>query len=172
MTLAEVDREIERALTSRRGGSVDAVAHLLSSAADRSKLWIAIAGLRAARDGTRGRRLAVRVVTVVAVESAVIHAVVKRLFGRTRPAPTVPLRFGARRPPSSSFPSGHAASAASAAVLLGDGDPVWTAVLASVAVAVAWSRVQTGLHHPSDCAGGLAIGAGVGVFARFLLPVD
>lgn len=169
--LAVIDRRVESWVAARRSGPLDAAAHALSSAADRSKLWAGVGALRAMLDGRRGRLLALRAITVVAAESALMHLVVKRLFQRDRPSVDVSLQFGARRPPSSSFPSGHAASAATAAVLLADGDTEWTAALGLLAAGVAWSRVQTGLHHATDAAAGMALGAGVALLARRFLPV-
>ena len=107
----------------------------------------------------------------MAIQSALVEGLVKRATRRDRPGSDVPLRFRARRPPSTSFPSGHAASAAAAAVLLADGRPGWRAPLAVLAVGVAWSRVQTGLHHLSDILAGLALGAAVGLLVRRLLPL-
>ena len=158
-------------MAAHRTPSLDAVAHALSSLADRSKLWVAVSALRAAREGRRGRLLALRALVVVALESALIHVVVKPAFQRTRPTVEVPLRFGARRPPSSSFPSGHAASATTAALLLANGDPVWAPALSGLAAAVAWSRVETGLHHTTDAVAGMALGVGFGLVARRFLPV-
>jgi undecaprenyl-diphosphatase len=165
------DDTVERLVASRRSGPADALAHLLASAADRSKVWVGLAGLRALLDRRAGHRAALRTIAVVAVESGVIHAVVKPGFRRVRPLTDVDLRFGARRPPSSSFPSGHAASAATAAVLLADGMNGWGPPLAVLALAIGWSRVQTGLHHASDVIGGLVIGAVVGRCAKGLLPI-
>ena len=82
----------------------------------------------------------------------------------------MPLRFGARRPPSSSFPSGHSASAATAAILLGDGTPLGVP-LGLLALAVAASRLQTGLHHASDVGAGLLLGTGVGLLAKRAWPL-
>jgi FkbM family methyltransferase len=165
------DAAVERWTSRRRTGRLDVLAHLLASVADRSKLWVGVGVLRAITGGQRGRLLAARATVIVAIDSALVHFVVKRLFARERPGIEVPLRFGARRPPSSSFPSGHAASAAAAAVLLADGDPPWAFALGALALAVGWSRVQTGLHHTTDVAGGLALGAGIALLGRRLLPV-
>jgi membrane-associated phospholipid phosphatase len=170
--IAGLDAAAESWMAARRSGPTDAVAHLVASAADRSKLWVGIAAVRAAGDQRTGYRAALRAIAVVGLESAAIHAVVKRLFRRDRPVTQVDLRFGARRPPSSSFPSGHAASAATAAVLLADGMPGWGMPLSVLALGVGWSRVQTGLHHTSDVAGGLAIGAALGWGVKRVLPLD
>lgn len=159
------DAWAERLADRARRSPLDPVAHVLSSGADRSLLWVGLAGLRAVRDPARGRRAAVRAVTVIGAQSGVVHFGVKRLFARRRPQLDRRLRFGARRPPSTSFPSGHAASAAAAAVLLADGDPRGKAIV-TLALLVAWSRVQTGLHHATDVAAGLALGAAVGALVR------
>lgn len=163
-----LDQRVEAWCTSDSHG-VDSLAHLISAAADRSKLWVAIAVLRALRRQPGDGRAAVRAVAVVGVESAVVHAVVKRAFRRRRPSSTASLRFGVRRPPSSSFPSGHAASAATAAVLLSD-DTAWTVPLACLAVGVGWSRIQTRLHHPTDVLAGWMLGTALGLAVRRVVP--
>jgi membrane-associated phospholipid phosphatase len=170
--VAAIDAAVERWTDRRRRGWLDATAHLLSSGADRSKLWVAIAGGRAIADDGRGRTAAARALATVAVESAVIHVVVKRIGGRGRPVNQVSLRFGARRPGNAAFPSGHSASAATAAVLLAEGMAGWGPVLGVLAAAVGWSRVQTGLHHFSDVLGGLAIGTAVALMVRRIFPLD
>ena len=54
-------------------------------------------------------------------------------------------------PTSSSFPSGHSASAAAFAVAVGDVVPAlrWP-LRRPAAVTVAFSRVYTGVHYPGD----------------------
>ena len=166
-----LDRAAETWTARRRSGPLDAGAHLLSSAADRSKLWVAVAAARALVDREAGGRAATRAIVTVAIQSALVEQVVKRTTRRRRPDSSVPLRFRARRPPSTAFPSGHAASASAAAILLADGMPAWQAPLGLLALAVAWSRVQTGLHHLSDVLAGLALGAVVALLVRRLLPL-
>lgn len=165
------DATADRVLRTAEGGGADHAAHLLSAAADRSRLWIGLGALRFARNHARDRRAAARAVIVVGVESAVVHAIVKQLFARPRPPIELALRYGARRPPSSSFPSGHAAAATSAAVLLAEGLGPMRLPLAGLAAAVCWARVQTGLHHSSDVIAGAAIGLGLGTAARRLFPL-
>lgn len=166
--LDRLDARVESLTRRTQGTALDAPSHLLSSAADRSKLWLAIALARAVVEGEVGRAAAVRAAVVVPAQALVVEVGVKRFFDRGRPETSpVPLRFRARRPPSSSFPSGHSASAACAAILLAErtrlGPP-----LALLALAVAASRLQTSLHHASDVVSGLLLGAGVGLVARRL----
>jgi undecaprenyl-diphosphatase len=74
------------------------------------------------------------------------------------------------RPISSSFPSGHATSAFTAAMLIAGGPatPAWFALAAAVAA----SRVYTQMHHASDVVAGAALGLAFGAVARRLLPLD
>jgi undecaprenyl-diphosphatase len=73
------------------------------------------------------------------------------------------------RPITSSFPSGHAASAFTAAMLLAGGPatPLWFAL----AAAVASSRVYTQMHHASDVVAGAALGLVLGAIARRVVPL-
>jgi undecaprenyl-diphosphatase len=92
----------------------------------------------------------------------------KGLIRRERPLlDTVPITRTARRvPSSSSFPSGHAASAAAFAV---GATLEWRALagpLGATATAVAFSRVYTGVHYPSDVVAGAAIGATIAALGR------
>lgn len=164
------DERVDAVLDRFRTGRTDSAAHVLSSLADRSVLWVILATLRALRGRPGDARAAVRMIAVVGVESAVVHGLVKRVFVRERPTTSAVLRFGARRPPSSSFPSGHTASAVTAAILLSDGTRGGI-LLGPLAAAVGWSRAHTALHHASDVLAGAAVGAAVGVVTRRLMPL-
>jgi undecaprenyl-diphosphatase len=169
--LAVLDDAAERLAIEAGETPLASPAFLLSALADRSKLWVAAAVLRTLTEPDRDWRPAARAMGTVAAQSALVHFAVKPLFGRRRPAGGVPSRFGMRRPPSSSFPSGHAASAATAAILLADGRRGWGPPLAALAVGVAWSRVQVRLHHASDVGGGLVLGVAVGLAVKRLFRV-
>ena len=132
---------------------------VLSRAADHSLLWVMI-GAGLAAGGWRGRSGAVRGLAAVAVTSAVTNLVLKPAFGRQRPDRRPPL---VPQPASSSFPSGHAASAFAFAAAASWRLPGLTPLLMPLAGAVAWSRVRTGVHHRADVLAGSAIGAGFGL---------
>jgi undecaprenyl-diphosphatase len=70
-----------------------------------------------------------------------------------------------RRPITSSFPSGHAATAFMAAGLLSKGTRLAPAYY-TLAALVAYSRVHVRMHHPADVAGGAALGIALGAIAR------
>ena len=65
-------------------------------------------------------------------------------------------------PTSSSFPSGHSASAFAFAAAISRDSP-WLAVAVQfLAGSVAYSRVHTGVHYPGDTVAGALIGAAAG----------
>jgi undecaprenyl-diphosphatase len=155
-----------------RGPALDPLFYGLSSAADHGLLWLSIGSLRAAKRGAP--EIALKLAAAMGVESALTNGPIKMCFRRVRPEtehlPHLPLPYGMHRPISSSFPSGHAASAFTAAMLLRD-SPLAPAyfVLAGL---VATSRVYVKMHHASDVLVGAALGLTMGAIARRVLPLD
>lgn len=121
----------------------------------------------------RPRRAALHSLIAQAVASAVTNVVFKTLLPRARPLPEhLPVfRFVHPQPTSSSMPSGHSASAVAFAVGAGLVQPVIGAALAPVAAGVAYSRVHTGAHWPSDVFFGSALGACAALLTRTWWPV-
>ncbi|MBF6125971.1 bifunctional phosphatase PAP2/diacylglycerol kinase family protein [Nocardia brasiliensis] len=140
----------------------------LSLSANHSKLWMAVAAGLFVAGGRAQRRGAVRGLVAVGLASALANGVAKPLFPRRRPpVDAVPeLRRLVKPPRSSSFPSGHSASAAAFTTAVALESPATAAVLAPVAAAVAYSRVHIGVHWPSDVVVGAALGSGVALATR------
>jgi len=65
-------------------------------------------------------------------------------------------------PESTSFPSGHSASAFAFAYAVGRHLPALAVPIRLLAGGVAYSRVHTGVHYPGDVAIGSIVGAGTG----------
>jgi undecaprenyl-diphosphatase len=134
----------------------------VSNAANYSRLWLVTAAAAAVVGGGRGRRAACQGVLAIALTSAVTNLIMKPLAGRPRPARSdgrpVPDSRRVRRPVSASFPSGHAASAFAFASAMGNAAPGARLPLRVAAATVAYSRVHTGVHYPSDVAIGAVIG--------------
>lgn len=141
----------------------------LSHSADRGVLWFTAAAVLAIL--TR-HRAALRGVASLTVASAIANLIGKELFGGDRPLlKDIPLgRRLAKHPESGSFPSGHSASAAAFATGVALESPRIGSVAAPVAGAVAYSRLHTGAHWLSDVLGGIAIGAGVALLGKVLVP--
>jgi undecaprenyl-diphosphatase len=66
-------------------------------------------------------------------------------------------------PTSASFPSGHSASGFAFATTIGDYLPPMALPLRSLAAVVAYSRIHSGVHYPSDVLVGSVIGIVIGL---------
>lgn len=144
---------------------------VLGWAANHSTLWLGAAALLASRQGPT-RRAAMRGVLTVAGASAATNLLGKPLLPRRRPAThLLPRRRRYSAPPrSSSFPSGHAASAVAFTAAVAVDSPAAGAALAPLAAAVAYSRVHTGVHWPSDVFFGGCVGLGMALAGRYWWP--
>jgi undecaprenyl-diphosphatase len=144
----------------------------LSRAADHGVLWFAVAALLAAKRGTT-RKAAMRGVLSIALTSPAANAVLKPLLPRRRPAASeLPAYQTIPNPPtSSSFPSGHAASAAAFATAVAMESPRTALALVPLAGAVAYSRIHVGVHWTSDVIVGAAVGTGVALATSRWWPV-
>lgn len=145
--------------------ALDATMPGLTRVASYSVLWMAVAAALAA-SGPRGRRAAVVGLGAVAVTSATANLVMKGATGRTRPTAPVPAARRLPQPGSSSFPSGHTASAAAFSGVVGQEIPGLRLPLSVLAALVGFSRVYTGAHYPGDVLAGWALGRGVAFAAR------
>ena len=146
---------------------LDVAVTRLANLSNYSRISISIAGALAAMDGRRGRRAAARGLTAVAASSLTADLLAKHLFPRSRPERS-PANTGrmARMPTSSSFPSGHTASAFAFASSVAPDYPVLSLPLYALAGMVGYSRMHTGVHYLSDVLGGAVLGLAVGTGAR------
>ena len=161
--LVALDLSIYAAIAGTETPDLDRDFARLSRAADHSKLWIAAAGVLALTAGERGRRAAVNGLAAVAASSALVNLIAKRLGRRRRPdrlAYSVPEARQVPMPRSTSFPSGHSASAFAFASGVADVLPSTAPIQLSAAL-VAYSRVHTGVHYPADVIAGALIGSSV-----------
>lgn len=168
--IAALDETADRAAGRWRGRrGTDRLFYGASALGDHSLIWImlgALRGLRSEHEFTA----AARVAAGVAVDTVLVNVVIKSLFRRSRPPWDVDRPLPLRRPRTSSFPSGHATSAFTTAVLLSEGDNLWP-VYYGLAVVVAASRVYVQIHHASDVVAGAALGLAFGHIGRRLAPL-
>ncbi|MCW2703080.1 MAG: putative glycerophosphatase, partial [Blastococcus sp.] len=134
----------------------------LSTFANHGRLWLVLGVLLGLRKGPL-RRGAIRGLGSMAVSSALVNVVLKRIFGRVRPdLESLQSHRRLRREPGSlSFPSGHSSSAAAFVTGLAMESPLAGAALAPMALGVGYSRVHVGVHYPGDVVAGLAVGGAV-----------
>jgi membrane-associated phospholipid phosphatase len=162
--LGAVDRAAYEAIARTPTPTLDDPLRRLSNAANGSRLWLAIAAGLAVFGGKRGRRAALEGVVAVGVTSASINLLAKSVATRPRPERADPPPFATREiemPLSSSFPSGHAASAFAFAYAAGRHLPILALPIRLLAGAVAYSRVHLGVHYPGDVAVGSMAGSGI-----------
>jgi len=168
--LSALDHAVFRAIEVTPTPVLDGFLVRVSNAANNSRIWLVTAGAVAAGGGERGRRVAADAVLAIGMASVVSNLVLKPLYRRRRPpaAAEEPSTRQVRHPTSASFPSGHAASAFAFASVMGEGiPPTWMPLHLSAGL-VAYSRVHTGVHYPSDVVAGALVGAFCGWTVRRL----
>lgn len=165
------DLSIFRRISETHHPAGDTLLPRLSRAANHSRLWMAIAGMLAVVGGRRERRASMRGMLAVGIASFVANVPAKVAVNRMRPQLEVPLaRRLARLPTSTSFPSGHSASAFAFAAGMSLEKPGLAPLIFPLASAVAYSRIYTGVHYPTDVVVGSAIGVGAALVTRRIWP--
>jgi membrane-associated phospholipid phosphatase len=154
----EADAVLPRLPTDRPTAAVTDI----SALAFGGGLWLAIAAVLATRPGPL-RRAARDGAVAVGLASATAH-LLSRLVPRQRPAADRLPAYQAlsHKPSSPSFPSSHTAVAFAFTTAVARRSR-WAGLgTAPLAVAVAYSRVRTRAHWPSDVVSGAALGVLVG----------
>ncbi len=112
--MSRLDRALYVAVAESETPTLDVALRRLSLAADKSKLWLGVAAVLAPFGGPAGRRAALSGVASIGVASASVNLLFKPLARRRRPvraADDPPHARHVPMPSSTSFPSGHSASA-------------------------------------------------------------
>ena len=162
---AAVDVAVYDAVAASRTPTLDRTMSASSRAADHSVLWFAIAGVLAAAGGRRGRLAARDGVLAIGMASATVNLGVKPLAPRRRPLRdevALAQERWVRMPTSTSFPSGHTASAFAFATAVGQRIPGLWIPLRGLALLVGYSRIHTGVHYPGDVVAGAMVGSTCG----------
>jgi undecaprenyl-diphosphatase len=153
----DLDRALFRALFGLKWAPLTVVMRAFTVAGTAGALWGFLAALAFLLTGLEPLRLLVPWTAVAA--SWTVAEGAKYLFDRARPfmwdteiAPLI------KTPSSSSFPSGHSATAAAGALTLSVLYPPFAPVLVLAGVLVVLSRVYLGVHFPFDVLAGVAIG--------------
>jgi undecaprenyl-diphosphatase len=167
--MARFDLAVDTGFDRLRGNPVtDRVFYGATELGDFGLIWVMLGTLKGLRKGD-DLAAAVRMAAAMGVESVLVNGIIKSFFRRTRPPWEADRPLRVRRPRTSSFPSGHATSAFSAAVMLSEDDELWPLYFA-VAAVVASSRIYVKMHHASDVAAGVGLGLVLGVLGRRVMP--
>jgi membrane-associated phospholipid phosphatase len=167
-----LDRAVYDAIADTPTPRMDGLMRRVSTAANYSRLSMAVAAALAATGGARGRRAALSGMVAVAATSAIGNLVIKPLGARRRPERADTEITAAREVPmprSRSFPSGHAAAATAFASGVADELPQARLPLDALAALVGYSRVHTGVHYPGDVIAGALLGGAIAEVSTELL---
>jgi undecaprenyl-diphosphatase len=121
--LEDYDRSVFDTVAAWQSPLLDRIMPGLSVAASYSRIWMGISAVLAIFGG--GRRTAVEGMVAIGVTSFLANVVLKGLTHRTRPSDPVPEERSLVQPDSSSFPSGHTASAAAFSGVVGRAYPAF-----------------------------------------------
>ncbi|MET7987969.1 phosphatase PAP2 family protein [Streptomyces sp. NPDC005281] len=160
--LLDWDQRLFTRVASAHVPGADPALRRLSHVANHGRLWLGTAAGIGLAGGPAGRRAALRGLGSLALASFTVNTLVKWSARRPRPLlEGVPaIRQLARQPHTTSFPSGHSASAAAFATAVALESTRYGILVVPMAAAVAFSRVYVGVHYPGDVLAGVAIGAG------------
>ena len=153
----DLDRAVFRAIFGLKWPPLTAVLRFFTLVGAAGFLWGSFAAVAFLVTGLRPLNLLVPWAAVAG--SWTLAEGAKYLFDRARPfiwdAEIAPL---IKTPSSSSFPSGHSATAAAGALTLSVVYPAFAPVLIVAGSLVVFSRVYLGVHFPVDVLAGVAIG--------------
>ena len=168
MRIRDLDRALFRRVFGIKWEPFNGVMRLFTIAGSAGAMWGAIAFFGFVVSGLELLNLAVPWTAIAG--SWIVAEGAKHLFNRNRPflwdtevAPLI------KTPSSSSFPSGHSATAAAGALTLSVFYPAFAPALLVAGVLVAISRVYLGVHYPFDVLAGVLIGTTVAALLLVLL---
>ena len=142
----------------------DVVVPLITRLGDAGIIWIILTVLLLIIPKTR--KTGVIMLAALLADVLLCNVVIKNLVARTRPFDVnTAVQLLVAKPRDYSFPSGHTASAFALATSLCIKYPKWYVIAPSAlwACSVGVSRMNEGVHYPSDVLAGAAIGAGCAI---------
>ncbi len=167
-----LDNAIYGAIAATDTPGLDGAMRHLSRTADHGKLWFGTATSLALLGGPGGRLAARKGLVSLGIASGFANLAAKPLTTRRRPARQEAEELARRHvqmPRSSSFPSGHSASAFAFATGAAKAQPMLSVPLLILAALVGYSRVHTGVHYPADVLAGAFIGISAAELTDYLL---
>ena len=164
ITLAQnPDIELLKNINLNRNRSLDGVFNLMTNSAAPISIGtpVILCGAGLIKHDSVLVRKSLNIGASIAV-TGIISTIVKYSVNRRRPFETYPFIEKESAGGSPSFPSGHTSQAFAFATSLSLNYPKWYVIVPSFlwAGAVGYSRMDLGVHYPSDVLAGALIGAG------------
>ena len=157
------DIEILKNINLNRNNSLDGTFRLFTNSAAPIAFGVPVImlGMGLFKKDSVIKQKAIYIGTTV-LSSAIISGILKYSINRPRPFITYPFIEKIASGGSASFPSGHTSDAFSFATSISIAYPKWYVIIPSYTWAgfVAYSRMDLGVHYPSDVLAGAIIGAG------------
>lgn len=158
-SLAALDHALLAWLTPVRAAWLDTLMLAASDLGARGFIWLVVAAIAFVFPPRRAD--AWRVALTILFAFGLVDLVLKPLLWRPRPFDVLPDAYLiAARAVTSSFPSGHAASAFAGAMATSRLLPGARAVWFTLAALIAYSRIYVGVHFPIDVLAGALVGMG------------
>ena len=167
-SVKDLDSSVFRTVAEWHSPILDRTMPELSEIASKSRLWMGIAALFAVFGGDKGRRTAIEGMIAIGINSFLANVLFKNVANRKRPTESVPEERRLVQPESSSFPSGHTASAAAFSGIVDRAYPKLWLPINGLAATVGFSRVYTGVHYPGDVLAGWLLGKAVALGVSYV----
>lgn len=144
---------------------LDSFFKILTFLTDRGFIWIIIGLILFISKKTR--IVGIELLFSLFIGSILVNDILKPIFQRTRPCDIMMIDLIIKHPGGYSFPSGHTASAFSAAFSAFLNNKKLGFILIIIAVISGFSRMYLFVHYPSDVLAGMIIGL-ISAFLAFM----
>lgn len=132
-------------------------------------IWIVISFYLIFFDKKEGKTTGILSLIGLILSAILSEVILKNIFCRMRPYEVLKnVNLLVMKEKSFSFPSGHAVSSFTSAIILGYGKKIKFYIFLLLAILISFSRIYCGVHYPSDVLSGTFLGIFLGSSLIFL----